>query len=140
MKRTKLTTARSLLLVGFVALLSLPLEAYSIDRKKPRKRKSTRTTAVATTKSKKGISSNSADSTEMPTLYADGVKGIEKIKAKKNMRELEDAREALEAPAIDLYGVDSWSSYVNPFAGKHSADIPSSFEINCEGFVMPLSG
>ena len=56
------------------------------------------------------------------------------------MRELEGAREALEAPAIDLYGVDSWSSYVNPFAGKHSAEIPSSYEINCEGFVMPLSG
>ncbi len=140
MKRTKLTTARSLLLVGFVALLSLPLEAYSIDRKKPRKRKSARTTAVATTKSKKGISSNSADSTEMPTLYADGVKGVDKVKAKKNMCEIEDAREALEAPAIDLYGVDSWSSYVNPFAGKHSAEIPSSYEINCEGFVMPISG
>lgn len=27
-------------------------------------------------------------------------------------------REALEYPAIDLYGEDSWTDWVNPFAGK----------------------
>lgn len=140
MKETKLTITRTLLLVSFAALLSLPLEASSIERKKPRRKKTARTTAVAPPKSKQGSTAHKADSTEMPTLYADGVKGIDKVKAKSSMRELEEAREALEAPAIDLYGGDSWSSYVNPFAGKRTADIPSHYEIDCEGFVMPLKG
>ncbi len=140
MKETKLTITRTLLLVGFAALLSLPLEASTLERKKSRRRKVARTTAVTSTRSKQSATLHKADTTQMPKLYADGVKGIDKVKAKSNMRELEEAREALEAPAIDLYGGDSWGSYVNPFAGKHSVNIPSHHEIDCDGFVMPLRG
>lgn len=49
-------------------------------------------------------------------------------------------REALEYPAIDLYGEDSWTDWVNPFAGKSSPRIPATYDIDCSGFVMPLEG
>ena len=49
-------------------------------------------------------------------------------------------REALEYPAIDLYGEDSWTDWVNPFAGKSSPRIPATYNIDCSGFVMPLEG
>lgn len=49
-------------------------------------------------------------------------------------------REALEYPAIDLYGEDSWTDWVNPFAGKSSPRIPATYNIDCSGFVMPLAG
>ena len=49
-------------------------------------------------------------------------------------------REALEYPAIDLYGEDSWTDWVNPFAGKSSPRVPATYDIDCSGFVMPLEG
>ena len=49
-------------------------------------------------------------------------------------------REALEYPAIDLYGEDSWTNWVNPFAGKSSPRVPATYDIDCSGFVMPLEG
>ena len=49
-------------------------------------------------------------------------------------------REALEYPAIDLYGEDSWTNWVNPFAGKRSPRVPATYNIDCSGFVMPLEG
>ena len=49
-------------------------------------------------------------------------------------------REALEYPAIDLYGEDSWTDWVNPFAGKSSPRVPATYNIDCSGFVMPLEG
>lgn len=50
------------------------------------------------------------------------------------------SREDLEYPAIDLYGEESWTKYVNPFAGMKDVEIPSSYDINCKDFAYPLDG
>ncbi len=49
------------------------------------------------------------------------------------------SRESLEFPAMELYGEDSWTKFVNPFAGK-KVDIPSEYEISCKDFAYPLDG
>lgn len=53
------------------------------------------------------------------------------------LREREE-REALQSPAEELYGEDSWGEHVNPFAGLKSVDIPESCDISLDGFVMPI--
>lgn len=63
------------------------------------------------------------------------ISSIRKLRDEELRRELE--REALNAPSEELYGEDSWSEYVNPFAGM-SVDIPDEYDINLDGFVMPL--
>lgn len=91
------------------------------------------------------IHSHKADTTSnFSPLMADGKSILEQINEKRNKRnqELEDAilRESLEYPAIDLYGENSWGRYVNPFVGTSTAEIPATYEIDCNGFVMPLDG
>lgn len=48
--------------------------------------------------------------------------------------------EDLEYPSIDLYGEESWSEWVNPFAGGASVEIPETYSINCTEFSYPLDG
>lgn len=50
-------------------------------------------------------------------------------------RELEEKE--LESPSEELYGDESWTMSVNPFAGL-SADLPETYDINLDGFVMPI--
>lgn len=122
---------------GFAVLLAFPLQAFSSERAVALER-GPRTMATNPVQ-KRAIRSNVADTLNLDNLLADGLKGIEKIKANKVALELELADEALNAPAIELYGENSWGSYVNPFAGQHVA-IPASHDIDCNGFVMPLDG
>lgn len=49
-----------------------------------------------------------------------------------------DAHENLEYPAIDLYGEESWTQFVNPFAGKTNVEIPANYDIDCRDFAYPL--
>lgn len=74
-------------------------------------------------------------------LLADGLKIKEKIKTHRRLRDVELKREleraALQAPSEDLYGEDSWTGKVNPFAGL-DANIPESYDIDLDGFVMPI--
>lgn len=48
--------------------------------------------------------------------------------------------EDLEYPSIDLYGEDSWSEWVNPFAGGASVEIPETYSVDCSQFSYPLDG
>ncbi len=48
--------------------------------------------------------------------------------------------EDLEYPAVDLYGEDSWSEWVNPFAGGGSVEIPETYSVDCTQFSYPLDG
>ncbi|WP_304621628.1 M23 family metallopeptidase [Porphyromonas cangingivalis] len=59
------------------------------------------------------------------------------LELKKMMSEVSE--EELEFPAVDLYGEDSWSEYVNPFAGNKSVQIPDTCSINCTEFSYPLT-
>ncbi|MDO4722839.1 M23 family metallopeptidase [Porphyromonas circumdentaria] len=122
---------------GFAVLLAYPLQAFSSEKAADLERgpRSWTTNPVQ----KRSSRNSTADTLNMDNLLADGLKGIEKIKANKVALELELAEEALSAPAIELYGENSWGNYVNPFAGQH-VEIPASHEIDCNGFVMPLDG
>ncbi len=66
----------------------------------------------------------SRDSLTSRNLLADGytIETAKDAEARISSAEMERAleREALEYPAIDLYGEDSWTDWVNPFAGKSS--------------------
>lgn len=59
------------------------------------------------------------------------------LELKKAMSEVSE--EELEFPAVDLYGEDSWSAYVNPFAGNKSVQIPDTCSIDCSEFSYPLT-
>ena len=84
------------------------------------------------------------DSLGVRNLLADGynIMTARDAETRISNAEMERAlkREALEYPAIDLYGEDSWTDWVNPFAGKSSPRIPATYDIDCSGFVMPLEG
>ncbi len=86
----------------------------------------------------------SRDSLTSRNLLADGytIETAKDAEARISSAEMERAleREALEYPAIDLYGEDSWTDWVNPFAGKSSPRVPATYNIDCSGFVMPLEG
>lgn len=45
--------------------------------------------------------------------------------------------EDLMYPAVDLYGEDSWTSHVDPFAGRH-VNIPNNVAIDVKDFTYPL--
>lgn len=128
---------KSLVLMGFAVLLSLPLQAASSGRTASPVQRQRSTSPPES--SKRTERSNVVDSLKLDNLLADGLKGIEKMKSNKKALEREAALEALNAPAIELYGEDSWGNYVNPFAGRH-VSIPNSYQIDCNGFVMPLDG
>lgn len=59
------------------------------------------------------------------------------LELKKAMAKISE--EELEAPAEDLYGEDSWTEYVNPFAGTKSVQIPDTCRIDCSEFSYPLT-
>lgn len=84
------------------------------------------------------------DTLSSANLLADGytIETAREAETRISDAEMERAleREALEYPAIDLYGEDSWTDWVNPFAGKSSPRIPATYDIDCSGFVMPLEG
>lgn len=75
-------------------------------------------------------------------LVADRLEFRNKVSSQKEVRKAEYesrlAMEALNYPAIDIYGEDSWSEYVNPFVGA-SVEIPESYDIDCSSFVMPVA-
>lgn len=65
-------------------------------------------------------------------------KRISSEKKKRNEELKEELRsESLELPSEDLYGSDSWTHNVNPFAGIE-AKIPNEYDINLDEFVMPI--
>ncbi len=74
-------------------------------------------------------------------LLADRLEIKNRLKTEKQRRAsaLRQAKEEpnLEAPASELYGEDSWGSYVNPFAGM-SVNIPDRQDIDLQEFVMPI--
>lgn len=78
----------------------------------------------------------------LPQLLADKLELGKKLEAAKKaeqtkLREQLES-EALEFPAEDLYGEDSWSQHVNPFTRVNEIDIPSTYKIDCSNFVMPV--
>lgn len=91
----------------------------------------------------KGNTPWSADSTKaLPQLLADKLELGKKLEAAKKISDArlrEELRmEALEFPAEELYGEHSWSDYVNPFTRGREVEIPASYEIDCNNFVMPV--
>lgn len=75
-------------------------------------------------------------------LLADGIEVKKKISSLRRLKEMEvikehEQHEDLEAPSEALYGENSWSEFVNPFAGL-SVDIPEQYDINLDGFVLPV--
>jgi peptidase, M23/M37 family len=74
-------------------------------------------------------------------LLADRLEIKKKISTHRRLRDMELKKELeqanLQAPSEELYGDDSWTSRVNPFAGM-SANIPNSYDINLDGFFMPI--
>lgn len=47
--------------------------------------------------------------------------------------------EDLMNPAADLYGEGSWTSHVDPFAGRR-VSVPNNYTINVKNFTYPLDG
>lgn len=85
----------------------------------------------------------SADKTNASKgLLADQLEIKKKISSHRKLRDAELKRqlerEKLEAPSEDLYGEDSWTDNVNPFAGMN-VNVPSNYDIQLDGFVMPLA-
>lgn len=74
-------------------------------------------------------------------LLADQLEIKKKISNHRRLREIEQKRQleqkALQDPSEDLYGDDSWTSHVNPFAGQ-SVSIPETYSIDLDGFVPPV--
>lgn len=74
-------------------------------------------------------------------LLADRVELKKRLSEEKKLRETqlkaELEKEALEFPAIDLYGEASWNQSVNPFS-ETTAHLPESYEIDLGDFAMPL--
>lgn len=74
-------------------------------------------------------------------LLADRVELKKRLSEEKKIREAqikaELEKEALEFPAIDLYGEASWNKSVNPFS-ETTAHLPESYEIDLSDFAMPL--
>lgn len=71
-------------------------------------------------------------------LLADRIEIRRKLADQKRLREAEIEaelkEEAINDPAVDLYGEDSWSQHVNP----GYANIPNNYRIDLQEFVMPL--
>ena len=74
-------------------------------------------------------------------LLADRLEIRNRLLKEKQRREAElkaeKQKEDLEAPAVDIYGDDSWGSHVNPFAGM-AVNIPDRQDIDLQEFVMPI--
>ncbi len=74
-------------------------------------------------------------------MVADRLEFRNKVSSEKEVRKAEYesrlAMESLNYPAVDIYGEDSWSEYVNPFVGA-DVEIPESYDIDCSSFVMPV--
>lgn len=94
-------------------------------------------------RSMRGNHSLSRDSVKaLPQLLADKLELGKKLEAAKKTSDAklrqELQAEALEFPAIELYGESSWSDRVNPFTGMGDVQIPDTYEIDCNNFVMPI--
>lgn len=89
------------------------------------------------------IAKDSTHTTTHPILFADKVEVGRKLASEKKTRDvmIDEAleKEQLEFPAIDLYGEASWNDKVNPISGT-SVEIPSNYDIDLSGFVMPVDG
>lgn len=74
-------------------------------------------------------------------LLADQLEIKKKISSHRRLRDAELKRqlerEALQAPSEELYGENSWTDHVNPFAGM-SVNVPQNYNIKLDGFAMPL--
>lgn len=74
-------------------------------------------------------------------LLADRVELKKRLSEERKLREAqlkaELEKEALEFPAVDLYGEASWNQSVNPFS-ETTAHLPESYEIDLADFAMPL--
>lgn len=136
-----------LLVLGLLVGLCTPLQASAVDTfgSHPNSRKKNPPPSSQKTTNHEARRRTPQDSITMDSLLADGFTAIEMMQIER--QRLRDARieaelaESLNYPAIDLYGEDSWGSYVNPFAGcTAKASIPESYDIDCSGFIMPLDG
>lgn len=123
------------LLAGLLVLMAMPLQSFAHNGQGIR-----RDGPPPTAAKKQSSSIPPIDSVSLQGLLADGVSLREKM-ANRSASDFDRMvqEEALEYPAIDLYGEDSWGRFVNPFAGR-SVDIPAEYDIDCSGFVMPLDG
>ncbi|MDO4771282.1 M23 family metallopeptidase [Porphyromonas sp.] len=95
---------------------------------------------VTTTETKKTPTTANEEIKPTNELRADNLN----IKDKRRVLELRKAMaevsvEELENPASDIYGEDSWSEFVNPFAGATSVSIPDTCSIDCTEFSYPLT-
>lgn len=75
-------------------------------------------------------------------LLADRLEISKRIAKEKKVKEAAlrkeaESQESLEFPAIDLYGENSWNDRLNPVAGL-GVDIPSAYDIDLNGFNMPV--
>lgn len=116
------------LCMSLCMMLTLPLEAFAVARQEG-------TNKVHTNAPENRNSGKTG-------LLADQLEIKKKISNHRRLRDTQLKkqleREQLESPSEELYGYNSWGTTVNPFAGE-SVNIPEEYNINLDGFVMPLS-
>lgn len=136
MKQGMRNFVQNLLFVGFVTFLVAPSSLAFNRSVEPVSRgghsSPPRRTQVLSNKNVQ------ADSIAAEDLIADGVMGMYKLKVEAALSERSNRQESIDAPAIDVYGANSWGSFVDPYAGLGKANVPNEYEIDCSGFVMPL--
>lgn len=126
-------TKETLLVLCASLCLSLTLPAFGFADAQAQ----TRETRKASTTAHPSADSQSGEH----GLLADRLEIKKKISTHRRLRDQELQRELerknLQAPSEELYGDDSWTSRVNPFAGM-SANIPGTYDIDLDGFFMPI--
>lgn len=94
-------------------------------------KRETRTTAVSKS------SSTQAGEHLLLADHRDRNRLLRRSSAERRSYGAEKQKEDLEAPAVDIYGDDSWGSHVNPFAGM-AVNIPDRQDIDLRSSVMPI--
>ncbi len=119
------------IIIGVLFLFSLPLLGVVMKQNPPLAPKKTLTSSSADTCFVR-------DSVVLSRFIEGALKGWDVLFQDQKEQEEKEARlKALETPAIDLYGANSWSNYVNPFGGR-KVSIPKNFKIDCKGMRIPL--
>lgn len=132
-----------LMVLGIATFVALPLQTFASVKGEIGADKSV---APKLFKTDPPVTHVATDSTlNTIDLVADGFTTRDKMEAEKERLHesalREEKADRLNNPALELYGENSWGEHVNPFAGISSnVAIPEKWDINCEGFVMPIDG
>ena len=131
-------------LMGFGLLFAAPLCAFSQALDLPEKTDNKPATVLAGDSAAYSIGQDVVP--DISLLFAKNLTTADKKKIQDYASAMNESvgyggasLEDLMNPAADLYGENSWTDHVDPFAGRN-VEIPNNYAINVKDFTYPLDG